>query len=60
MPKGRALGHWKKKVKGVRRTDWWLQTSPGDVRYSMGNAVSNTAITTHGARRALEIPGGTP
>ena len=34
-----------KKTEGLRSTDGQLQNSPGDVKYGIGNTVSNTVIT---------------
>ena len=48
--RGRGLGVWVKKVKGLRSTDWQLQNSHGDVKYSIGNTVSNSLIPMYGAR----------
>ena len=45
------------KVKGLRTAGWLLQNSPGGVKYSPGNRVSDTALTVCGARGALEILG---
>ena len=42
-----------------RSTDQQLQNSHGDVKYSLGNIVSNIVITTYGARWALNSSGGT-
>ena len=39
------------KVKGLRSTNWQLQTSQGDAKNSAGNVVSNTVITG-------TVPGG--
>ena len=47
-----------KVVKGLRRTNWQLQNSHKDVKYSIGNIVSNIVITTYGVRGVLQIPGG--
>ena len=44
-----------KKVEEVRSTDWQLQNSHEDVKYSVGNTVNNIVITMHGARLVLEI-----
>ena len=46
------------KVKGLRNTNWQLQNSHEDVKYSIGNIVNNVVITMYGARWELEIPGG--
>lgn len=47
-----------KRVKGFRSTDWQLQKSPGDAKFSIGNTVSNVVIITYGARLVLVIPRG--
>ena len=39
-----------KKMKGLRSTNWLLQNSHGDVKYSIGNIVSNIVITIYGVR----------
>lgn len=55
---GGDLGGGVRKVKGLRSTGWWwLPKSHGDVKNSVGNIVSNTAITAHGASWVLEIQG---
>ena len=54
-----GLGGWVKKVKELRSTDWWLQNSHGDVKYSIGNIVNSTVITTYGASWVLEKSWGT-
>ena len=41
---GEGLGDWEKKVKGLRRTNWKLQNSHRDVKYSTGNRVNNIVI----------------
>ena len=38
-----------KKVKGLRSTEWQLQNSHGDVKYSIGNRVDNIVIIVYGA-----------
>ena len=38
------MGTWVKKVKGLRSTDWLLQNSHRDVKYSIGNIVDNIAL----------------
>ena len=45
--------------KGLRSTDWKLQNSHGDVKYSIGNIVSNIGIILYGSRWVLETSGGT-
>ena len=49
---GAGFRGWVKKVKGIRSTNWQLQNSPGDVKYSIGNTV-NDIVTT-----ACMVPGG--
>ena len=34
-----------KKVRGLRSTNWQLQNSHGDVKYSIGNIVNSIVIT---------------
>ena len=46
-------------MKELRSTDWWLQHSPEDVKYSIGSTVNNIVITMYGVRWALENSGGT-
>ena len=46
------------KAKGLRSTDWRLQNSHGDAKYSTGNTVSNTVITVYCARWALNLSRG--
>ena len=48
-----------KKVKGLRITNWQLQNSHADIKYSIGGIFNNIAITMYGTRGALEISGGT-
>ena len=43
--------------KRLRSTDWQLQNSQGDVP---GNIVNNIVVTVYGARRVLDLPGGSP
>ena len=57
--RGRRLGGCVGKVKGLRSTNWQLQNSHGDVKYSVGYIVNNIVMTTYGVRRVLEILGGT-
>ena len=42
-------------VRGLRSTNWQLQNIHGDVKYSIGNIVSNIVMTVYGARWVLEI-----
>ena len=57
--RGGGLEGWMKKVKGLRSTNWLLENSHRDVRYSTGSTVSNIVITMCGARWALGILGET-
>ena len=43
---------------GIRGTNWQLQNSHEDVRYSIGNVVNNIVITKYGASLLLEISRG--
>ena len=52
-----GLGAWVKKVKGFRSTDWLLQNSHRDVKYSTGNIVNNILITMYGARWVRDLWG---
>ena len=52
------IGGMGEKVKGLRSTDWELQNSHGDVKYSLGNIVNNIVITMYGARWVLDLFGG--
>ena len=44
-------------MKRLRSTNWQLQNSPGDVKYSIENIVNNNVITRYGARWVLKISG---
>ena len=46
-----------KKVKGLRSTNWWLQNSDGDVKYSTGNTVNNIVIAMYRIRWVLDLSG---
>lgn len=46
---GAGLGG-EKKVKGLRSTNWQLQNSHEDVKFSLRNIVNNIVITTYGVR----------
>ena len=54
---GEGLGGWVKMVEGLRSTNRWLQSSHGNVKYSLGNTVSNVAITVYGVRRVRDLSG---
>ena len=56
LPDVRVLGGWVKKEKGLRSTNWQLQNSHRDVKYRIGNIVSNIVIV-YGVRWVLEIWG---
>ena len=45
---GGGLGGWVKKVEELRSTNWWLQNSHGDVKYSIGDIVDNILTTMYG------------
>ena len=55
MGEGREV--WVKEVKGLGHTDWKLQSSHRDVKYSIGNIVHNILIAVCDVRWALEILG---
>lgn len=46
-----------KTMKGLS-TNWQLRNSHGDVKYTIGNTVSNTIIIMYGAGCILELSGG--
>ena len=46
-------------MKGLKSTNWQLQNSHRDVKYSRGNSVKTTVITMYNAKWVLEILGGT-
>ena len=57
----RGEGRWGilgEKVKGLRSTNWLLQNSHGDVRYSIGNTANDIVVTMCGGRWALGVSGG--
>ena len=47
------------KGEGLKKYRLAVRTSPGDVKHSLGNIISPIVITMYGARRMLEISGGT-
>lgn len=51
-------GRWAKKVKGLRSTNCLLQSSHGDVKYSIGNTVSKNFITMNGIRWVRDLLDG--
>ena len=54
-----GVGGLGEKGEGLRSTNWRSQNSPEDVKYSIGNIVSNIVTATYGARWVLETAGGT-
>ena len=53
MPEGSRLGGWVKEARGLRRTNWQLENSHVDVKYSIDNIVSKIVITVYHARWVL-------
>ena len=47
-----------KKMKGLRAINWKSPNNPRDVKYGIGNVVSNIVIPMYSARWVLEISGG--
>ena len=43
------MGASVKKVKGLRNTNWWLQNSHRDVKFSIRD-IDNNIVTIYGAR----------
>ena len=52
-----GLEGWVKMITGLRSTNWSLQNSHGDVKYSIGNIVNNIVITVYGVRWVLDLLG---
>ena len=48
-----------KEAKGLRSTNWQLQSIHRDVKYGIGDIVNNIVTTVRGARQIPEISGGT-
>ena len=46
-----------KKVKGLRRANWQVQSCHGAVKYSRGSTVSNIVVSMYDTVWVLEIPG---
>ena len=44
-----------KNGKGLGSTNWQLQSSPRDVKYSTGNTLTNVVINMHGARWVIDL-----
>ena len=57
-PMAEGLGERVKKVNELRSTNWQLQNSHRDVKYSTGNMVNNIVITMCGARWVLDLSEG--
>ena len=55
-----GLGVWVRKVKGLKRTNWWLQNSLRSVKYGIGNIFTSTVLTLCGVGQARKISGGSP
>ena len=47
---GGECGEMGKKGKALRNSNWLLQNSHGDVKYSIENIVNNSLITMYGVR----------
>ena len=47
---GEGLEGMSGKVKGLRNTNWQLQNSHVDIKYSIGKIVNNIVITVQGTR----------
>ena len=46
----RRLGGWVKKGTRLRSTNWQLQNSHGDAKYSVEKIINNIVVTMYGAR----------
>ena len=46
----RGVGDWVETGKGLRSTNWLLQSSHGDVKYSIGNIINNILVTMYSVR----------
>ena len=55
---GGSWGGWVRKVKGLRSTNWQLQNSHGDKKYTLRHTVSNIVVTKYGARCLTDLSGG--
>ena len=51
VARGEGLGDWVEKVKALRSTDWCLQNSHRDVKYSTGNVINVFNIVLYMASR---------
>ena len=54
---GAGLGDWVKKVTGLRSTNWQLQNSHGDMKFSIGNILNNIVISMYSVRWVLDLLG---
>ena len=54
---GGALEGWAKQVKGLRNSNWLPQNSHEDVKYNIGNIVSNNPTTVYGVRWVQDLLG---
>ena len=46
-------GGTSEEVRGLKSTNWWLQNSHGDIRYSIGNGVAKELrCMTHGLEQS--------
>ena len=52
-----GLEVWVKKEKELRSTNWQLQDSDREVKYSLGNTVNNIVINICGARWLQDLLG---
>lgn len=48
---------WVKKVKELTSTNWQLKNSHKNVKYNIGDIVSNLVITMYGVRWVLDLLG---
>ena len=57
MPDEGGVGGLVEKVKGLRSTNWQLQNSHEDVKYSIGDRVNSIVITMYGVKWVLVLWG---
>ena len=50
LPERMGVGRLDKKGEGIKKYNWYLQNSPRDVKYILGNIGNNIVITMYGAR----------
>ena len=53
-----GLWGWVKKVKGLRSSNWQIQNSPGNVKYTIENTVKYSRKYSNNSEWILEISGG--